>query len=208
MRKMLLCFVGLAVFGFAGVARADLCDQCEGKFFNTAIGKCTVCGGQTPSTAMKLCKTCSAKLGQCEACRVKLKKPATAPAPTTQAVGAGRAITVADLNERGVVGRLGVPLGTVVQITATLIDGRELHDKEHQSDRLLKVTRVDGQDLREAQILEFRPHPTANVSLEDVATGSSRRLLVYESGGFSGIPQKLPEEVSAWQDHSFSFGTR
>jgi hypothetical protein len=67
----------------AASVRADLCAACADKVYDTAIGKCAVCGGQTPSLGLKICKDCSKKLGQCEACRKRLKKVATQPAATT-----------------------------------------------------------------------------------------------------------------------------
>jgi serpin B len=53
-------------------ALADLCPKCKGMMFTADIGKCVNCGGMTTSGAFKLCKACSAKLGQCEACRAPL----------------------------------------------------------------------------------------------------------------------------------------
>ena len=90
MRKLLLLVVVAASINVnAGTLLADLCDACADQVYVTAIGKCAVCGGQTPSQGLKICETCSKKLGQCEACRKKLKKAATQPAggttqPTTQ----------------------------------------------------------------------------------------------------------------------------
>jgi len=81
MRTMLLWTIAMIVLaGGAVSAWGDLCDACAEKVYDTAIGKCAVCGGQTPSTGMKICEACSKKLGQCEACRVKLKNAATRPA--------------------------------------------------------------------------------------------------------------------------------
>jgi hypothetical protein len=82
--KRLLWMVVAVVVVAGSVASAELCDGCKDKMFDTAVGKCRVCGGQTPSRGFKLCKDCSNKLGECEACRKKLKKAATQPAATTQ----------------------------------------------------------------------------------------------------------------------------
>lgn len=66
-------------------ARANLCGECSGKNFITSIGQCKVCAdGVTSSGAFKLCKKCSAKLAQCEACQKDLKpKTDTPPAGET-----------------------------------------------------------------------------------------------------------------------------
>lgn len=51
---------------------AELCPKCKGKMYIQSIGKCVECGGTASSGAFKLCKKCSAKLGQCEHCRAPL----------------------------------------------------------------------------------------------------------------------------------------
>jgi inhibitor of cysteine peptidase len=60
----------------AAPAAAELCPKCKGMMYIQNIGKCKACGGPTSSGAFKLCKKCSAKLGQCEHCRAPLKKAA------------------------------------------------------------------------------------------------------------------------------------
>jgi len=37
--------------------------------------------------------------------------------------------------------------------------------------------------------------------------GKQVRLAVYEIGAYSGIPDKLPNDVTPWQDHGFGFST-
>jgi len=54
------------------VGRADLCPKCKDGVYIQTIGTCAVCGGTTTSGAFKLCRACSAKLGECEHCRAKL----------------------------------------------------------------------------------------------------------------------------------------
>lgn len=56
-----------------GVAGAELCEKCKGKMFIASVGRCVECAGFTSSGAHKLCRNCSAKLGECEHCRAKLK---------------------------------------------------------------------------------------------------------------------------------------
>ncbi len=54
-------------------ARAELCPKHKGSAFIASVGECKECGGFTASGAFKLCKKCSTKLDQCEACRAELK---------------------------------------------------------------------------------------------------------------------------------------
>lgn len=69
----------------AGRAAADLCPKCKGKAYIMSVGKCVECGGFTSSGAFKLCRKCSARLGQCEHCRAKLAGAPGPRKPTPQA---------------------------------------------------------------------------------------------------------------------------
>ena len=73
MRRLIGVALALtAVVAFAGAALGELCPKCTGKMYVENIGKCVECGGGTSSGAFKLCRKCSAKLGQCEHCRAVL----------------------------------------------------------------------------------------------------------------------------------------
>ena len=54
-------------------ANAALCNQCKEKIFIQSLGACEICQAVTSSGAFKLCKKCSDKLAQCEACQQSLK---------------------------------------------------------------------------------------------------------------------------------------
>lgn len=144
------------------------------------------------------------------------------------------AITAGELSDRPVIGRLGVPLGTVTEIQAEIFAGRELRQKRYMSDYLLKVTHVAGKELARTRLLKFSVPRIADVNLaanpfdlyelrngkratglddaqivrlEEGYVGKTVRLVVYETGGFSGIPRNMPEGVTSWADVSFSFST-
>jgi hypothetical protein len=126
-----------------------------------------------------------------------------------------------------------MPLGTVAEVRATVISGSELHDKGHQGSYLLRVTEVGGRAIERPANLEFTVPSFVNVKLargvfelyelktgkkagqlnsnriaeiETGYVGKQLRLIVYETGGYSGIPRNLPPDVT-WQDHGFSFST-
>jgi predicted secreted protein len=66
--------LGIAVLVLVGAAAlGDLCAKCREMAFTMDVGECAECAGATGSRAFKLCKKCSAKLGQCEHCRALLK---------------------------------------------------------------------------------------------------------------------------------------
>ncbi len=145
-----------------------------------------------------------------------------------------RPLNLMDLNNRPVTGRLGLPLGTATEIQAEIFAGRETRRKADQSLYLLKVTHVAGEKLSGTPLLRFSVPRFARVKLanddfglyelkngkrtgrldsEQVAklergyVGKSVRLVVYEVGGFSGMPKDLPKDAPIWQDHRFYFST-
>jgi len=143
-------------------------------------------------------------------------------------------LTIADLNERQVIGQLGVPLGTAVEINATVVAGDELRRKQYQSAYLLRVTEVDGRALELPPVMTFFVPGFSSVKLarndfelHKMKTGAKARtftreqiealqqgyvgqqmgLVVYEIGRFAGIPKQLPNDVMPWADVGFGFST-
>jgi len=72
--RSLIGIVGLATLALTvpAPARAELCEKHKGKMYMTVVGTCSECGGHTAVRGFKLCKACSTRLGQCEACRAVL----------------------------------------------------------------------------------------------------------------------------------------
>jgi hypothetical protein len=144
-------------------------------------------------------------------------------------------LRVSELNERPVIGELGIPLGTCADIQATVIAGRDLRLKQYDGDYLLSVTHVGDKRMPTPVKLRFVTAPGASVKLardgfelhelktgkkagtltdtkirelEEGYVGKTMKLTVYEVGGFSGIPRKMPEgNVIWWADTGFHFST-
>lgn len=142
-------------------------------------------------------------------------------------------ITWEELNRRHVIGELGKPLGTAVEIQAEVIAGRSLRLKIYDSTYLLKVTHVDGKEVGKPPVLRFNdPFSDAELAnstfalyelkhgtkatqlnssqiaeLEKGYVGRIVRLVVYEVGSFEGIPNELPDDVPVWQGFAFRFRT-
>lgn len=154
--------------------------------------------------------------------------PSPAPAPP-----AGTPLTLDDL-DRPVIGRLGVPLGTSVEIVAEIVDGDTIGNKASQGTYLLRVTEIDGKPPSKPVVMSFSVRNSFSVRLanddfdlcklktgqttgslnsDQIAVlkkdyvGSSVKLGVYERGGYSGIPDSLPDGTLEWQDHGFGFST-
>jgi hypothetical protein len=135
-----------------------------------------------------------------------------------------------------IVGALGVPIGTVTEIEATIVAGRTLGTKFYQGSYLLKVAKVGSDPLTDQPISPFFSHSwdrvdlprnrfelyelktgrkTGTLTSEDIEqverdyVGRSYRLLVYELGGFSGVPGGLPRDYPVWQDdRGYGFHTQ
>ena len=156
------------------------------------------------------------------------------PQPATEDRTDAEPLTIADLNERQVIGQLGVPLGTVVEIKATVVAGDDLRKKLYQGAYLLRVTEVDGRGLESLPVMTFFVPGFSSVKLarndfelhkmktgkkvsslnqEQIETlqqgyvGQQMRLVVYEIGRFAGIPKQLPNDVMSWADVGYGFST-
>ena len=143
-------------------------------------------------------------------------------------------IPVEALNTIAVIGKLGIPLGEVATVRATIVDGDSLRTKADMGSYLLRITEVNGEKLESAPIIDFFLAPGSraelandNFELHELRTGTKTgelagpeirklkegyvgqalRLQVYELGSFSGLPKNLPKEVMVWQDRGFHFRT-
>jgi len=133
-----------------------------------------------------------------------------------------------------IIGQSGVPLGTVVQIDATIVAGRSLGWKDLASEYLLKVSKVGSSSVSNPPTCQFRTHSWGEVKLAPDAfslyevkkgkktgslsdsqiaelergyVGQAYLLVVYEEGVYSGIPRDLPKDYPVWQDRPFGFRT-
>lgn len=74
-------------------------------------------------------------------------------------------ITAEELNQRTVVGQLGLPLGTATEIDAEIVSGNSLRVKRYHSRYLLKVTHVAGNKRNKDITLEFYVPGFASVGI-------------------------------------------
>lgn len=141
-------------------------------------------------------------------------------------------LSVSSLNQGRILGELGAPLGTVVEVRASIVAGSELQSKRHQGCYLLRITEVDGHPLAVPAVMEFTVPGFAGVQLAsndsdlyELKTGTKagtlepaqierlregyvgRQVLlaVYETGQYSGVPHNVPQDIPTWQDRGFGF---
>lgn len=139
-------------------------------------------------------------------------------------------ITLEELHRRQVLGQLGLPLGTVATIDAVVTSGDETRAKVYQGRYLLTVTHVNGKPLEKPPVMRFvvdrlsytvnLPHDTKSLlaakqnegnpvanqkEIEKEYVGKTHRLVVYEEGGYAGIPDNLPKGVPLAGAAGFGF---
>ncbi|MBA4030556.1 MAG: hypothetical protein C0478_06650 [Planctomyces sp.] len=141
-------------------------------------------------------------------------------------------ITLEELHRRQLLGQLGLPLGTVATIDAVVTSGDETRAKAYQGLYLLTVTHVNGKPLEKPPLMRFAvdslsstvnlPHdkppllfgakqdgenPAASQKeIEKEYVGKTHHLVVYEEGGYAGIPDNLPKGVPLAGAAGFGFG--
>lgn len=143
-------------------------------------------------------------------------------------------ITLEELTRRHVVGKLGLPLGTVVEIEVEVVSGRSLRRKGYDSLYLLKVTHVDGKEMTTPPLMQFTSpgfastklanntfalyelkhgtkarnlDPAQIAEIEKGYLGKKVRLVVYEVGSFHGVPDQIPKGIPVGADFGFHFST-
>lgn len=132
-------------------------------------------------------------VGACALSRGQLK-PLTRPAP----------ISLPELHDRGVLGRLGRPLGTVVEVSGTVVvnDARAKgHDDEPF---LLQVETVDGHKLVEPQAFFSSDMPLIR-ERPSLKVGDAFKCAGYERGGYQGSPEGESRYVPPYAARAFSF---
>ena len=131
-----------------------------------------------------------------------------------------------------VIGKIGLPMGTVAKINAVIINGAETGCKGDCGSYLLKVLSVGGNTLTNSVLMSFmdstgkipneafgRAKQVFGKKVESLTdadidkinrnfVGRSLWLLAYENGEFSGQPNALPADFPIPQDIGFSFQTQ
>jgi hypothetical protein len=119
----------------------------------------------------------------------------------------GVAISYSDIQTHGVIGQLGLKLGTVTNVSGTIISGGELRTKAADGRYFLKISHVDQKQLNSPLILGFHIPPWVNVKLaSDSNVGQKVELMAFEEGEFTGLPGGL-DPMDQWSDSMFHFST-
>ena len=110
-------------------------------------------------------------------------------------------ISVGNFGAENVIGYLGPPLGQIVRVTGTAIDGDSTRRKSDQGKTLLKIETVNGETADIPFVFEFL---RSKKSVEKPNPGDQFDFYVHEYGAFEGVvvppPQFNIEYVSMAHD--------
>jgi hypothetical protein len=127
------------------------------------------------------------------------------------AVGQKRTVTNAEsihlsrLNSSKVIGFLGHPLGEVITIEGIAADEEYTRRKADTGETLLRVQAVNGKSLKREAIFHFDPVQGADI--KKPSAGIRFKYIGYETGGFSGLPEKAFDFIPRVQTKEYSFTT-
>lgn len=115
------------------------------------------------------------------------------------------AISASSLNSEKVIGSLGRSLGEVVTVEGLVADENYTRRKAESGELLLRVQAVNGKMLRREVLFPFSSFPSANI--RNPPAGTKFKYTGYETGGFTGIPEKAFNYVPRVSTTGYSFST-
>jgi hypothetical protein len=127
---------------------------------------------------------------------VQQQAPAVAPAPP---------ISLDDIRQRGIQGRLGHRLGTIITIQGEVVNPTDPPSKLDLGQTLLEVRAVNGILLVKPTIIYFTPFRFSEVQKPSV--GTKFEYIGYETGGYSGIVDGEFDYIPAYASTGYSFTT-
>lgn len=116
-----------------------------------------------------------------------------------------QSIHISTLNGSKVIGSLGHQLGEIVVIEGVVADESYTKRKADAGELLLRVRAVNGKPLKEEVIFEFRPFSSGGIKNPPV--GVRFKYTGYETGGFSGTPEKAFDYVPRVPTTGYNFTT-
>jgi hypothetical protein len=98
------------------------------------------------------------------------------------------------------IGKLGVPLGEVVQVEGVVVEGEF---KGYEGGPNLRVQRINGKATQREIQIQIHPYfsewgkksSAGGYALPELETGKTHRMEGYETGHYVGIPAKAQENA-------------
>lgn len=115
-------------------------------------------------------------------------------------------IPLEDIHERGIEGRLKVPLGTIVDLRGQVVENRS-KEKAYSADRyFFSIVEINGKRIGRTTVF-----PSSEMQMpkeaDDFQVGDSFHCVGYETGGFQGSPESEFNYVPSYATRKFHFGT-
>jgi hypothetical protein len=95
-----------------------------------------------------------------------------------------KVVSVTEFRTSSVIGHLGHPLGTIVRVTGTAIDGNTTRVKKYSGKTLLKIQTANGHDLDSPVTFEFM---RAERGIDKPKARTKFDYYVHEYGQFDGV---------------------
>ena len=127
--------------------------------------------------------------------------------PTPAATAPAAAVPLAVIRARGIMGELGVPLGTVVKAHAVVVSGDALNKKAAAGELFLRLDVVNGQRLKRPALLELTLHDLAKEKLIPPSPKEAITVTGWETGGYEGIVPHEFDYVAGYSGVAFNFQT-
>ena len=96
-------------------------------------------------------------------------------------------------------GYLNFPFGTVLEVVGDISVSR-INTTSTLAEYSLDVKSINGKDVGRTLVMPIVPSPAEKY--ENIPLGKAVRVKVYETGGYTGIPDSIQEK---WQDYNYSF---
>jgi hypothetical protein len=113
-------------------------------------------------------------------------------------------IPLKDLHARGLAGRLGPPLGTIVEVSGEVVPNPSKGKADVSEPFFLRVDAVDGRKLQHPQSYPSR-YLRLNREVPRLKVGDRFQCVGYESGGYIGIVDGEFDYVPAYAAQGFHF---
>lgn len=113
-------------------------------------------------------------------------------------------ITFKELDDRGIEGTLGHPLGTVMEVSGRVVANTSRAKGDVDEPFFLRIEEVDGHKLYQPRLFSCTAMPLVR-SAPDLKVGDTFRCIGYESGGFQGTPGDVFKHVPVAATKGFGF---
>jgi hypothetical protein len=117
---------------------------------------------------------------------------------------AAKPVSLQEIHQRGVEGRLGVKLGTIVTIKGSVVPNTSRSKADVSERFFLSIEQIDGESLDKPIQFPFRSKFDSK-PLPKI--GDEFSYVAYETGRFEGTPDGEFDYVQAYADIGFGFGT-